>query len=126
MMDSKEHALVIGAGTFGLSTALELLRGGHKNFTLLNPYPVPSPLAAGNDISKIFQSVVRSQFFSDLSKESPRKWRDDPVYQPGYHETGIIYGASMEESYAEIYNQYMMLQEDKDTTPCCLKHRLTF
>lgn len=113
-MDPEEHVLIIGAGTFGLSTALELLRGGHKNVTLLDAYPVPSPLAAGNDVNKIFQSVVRSQFYSDLSKESLRKWRDDPVYQPAYHETGIIYGASMEESYAEIYKQYEMLQEDKN------------
>lgn len=113
-MDPGEHILIIGAGTFGLSTALEILRKGHKNLTLLDPYPVPSPMAAGNDVNKIFQSVVSSKFYSKLSKEGLKKWKSDPIYKPAYHETGIIYSASMSESYAEIHEQYEMLQQEGD------------
>lgn len=111
-MDPDNHILIIGAGTFGLSTALEILRKGHKNLTLIDPYPIPSPIAAGNDVNKIFQSVVNSKFYSDLSMESLKKWKNDKIYKDAYHETGIIYGASMKESYEEIHEQFEMLQND--------------
>lgn len=113
-MNPEEHILIIGAGTFGLSTCLEILRKGHKNITLLDPYPTPSPLSAGNDVNKIFQSLVHSKFYSDLSLESLKKWKSDPIYKDAYHETGIIYGASMEESKIEIGEQYERLLKDEN------------
>lgn len=111
-MNPDDHILIVGAGTFGLSTALEILRKGHKNLTLIDPYPIPSPLSAGNDVNKIFQSVVNSKFYSNLSMESLKKWKNDKIYKDAYHETGIIYGASMKESYDEIQEQFEMLQND--------------
>lgn len=104
--------LVVGAGTFGLSSALELLRRGHKNVTILDPYPIPSPLAAGNDQNKIFQTAVTyDDFHTKLSFESLKKWRTDEVYSPAFHETGIIYGASNPDSYHEIMEDYNWLKE---------------
>jgi sarcosine oxidase/L-pipecolate oxidase len=47
--------LIIGAGTWGCSTALHLARRGYTNVKVLDPYPVPSPIAAGNDINKIME-----------------------------------------------------------------------
>lgn len=47
--------LIVGAGTWGCSTALHLARRGYKNVTVLDPHPVPSPIAAGNDINKIME-----------------------------------------------------------------------
>lgn len=47
--------LIIGAGTWGCSTALHLARRGYTNVKVLDPHPVPSPIAAGNDINKIME-----------------------------------------------------------------------
>lgn len=47
--------LIIGAGVWGCSTALHLARRGYANVTVLDPYPIPSPIAAGNDINKIME-----------------------------------------------------------------------
>lgn len=47
--------LIVGAGTWGCSTALHLARRGYKHVTVLDPHPVPSPIAAGNDINKIME-----------------------------------------------------------------------
>jgi sarcosine oxidase/L-pipecolate oxidase len=47
--------LIIGAGTWGCSTALHLARRGYKNITVLDPYAIPSPISAGNDINKIVE-----------------------------------------------------------------------
>lgn len=49
--DSK--ILIVGAGTWGCSTALHLARRGYKNITVLDSHPVPSAISAGNDVNKI-------------------------------------------------------------------------
>ena len=54
------QVLIRGAGLFGLSTAIELLRRGHR-VTVVEPGPVPSPRAASNDLNK----VVRSEYAGD-------------------------------------------------------------
>lgn len=45
--------LVVGAGTWGASTALHLARRGYTNVTVLDAYPQPSAISAGNDVNKI-------------------------------------------------------------------------
>lgn len=110
-LDPQKHVLIIGGGTFGLSTALELLRSGHKNVTIVDPYPVPSPLSAGNDVNKVFQSIVESKFYTDLAQESLAKWRSDPVYKPAFHETGIIYGGTQDESVEWVHDRYQTLKD---------------
>lgn len=47
--------LIIGAGTWGCSTALHLARRGYRNVKVLDPHGVPSPIAAGNDVNKIME-----------------------------------------------------------------------
>lgn len=116
-LSPEEHVLIVGAGTFGLSTALELLRKGHKNLTILDPYPVPSPLSAGNDVNKILQSRVQDEFDSKLALEALAKWKNDPVYKPAYHETGIIYAGTGAEAVDEIkYRKGILKKEGKDIT----------
>lgn len=51
----KSSILIVGAGTWGCSTALHLARRGYKNIRVLDPYGVPSPIAAGNDVNKIME-----------------------------------------------------------------------
>lgn len=54
-LNTSSSILIIGAGTLGCSTALHLARRGYNNVTVLDPHPVPSPIAAGNDINKIME-----------------------------------------------------------------------
>lgn len=89
--------LVVGAGTWGCSTALHLARRGYKNITVLDKYEVPSPISAGNDVNKIveqgsFQSTESGQedvtpILLDLATKG---WMTDPVFMPFYHDTGYI------------------------------------
>lgn len=55
--------LIIGAGTWGCSTALHLARRGYTNIKVLDPYPIPSPISAGNDVNKIVEMGL-SPFFT--------------------------------------------------------------
>ncbi|MGA7306764.1 MAG: FAD-dependent oxidoreductase [Rhodothermales bacterium] len=83
--------LIVGGGIFGLTAAIELKRRGH-GVTLVDPGPIPHPLAASTDISK----VVRMEYGVDLlymemverAIEGWRQWNvsfDEELY----HESGV-------------------------------------
>jgi glycine/D-amino acid oxidase-like deaminating enzyme len=60
-MTKSSDVLVIGAGAFGMTAALEL-RGRGFSVTVIDPGPIPHLLAASTDVSK----VVRMEYGSDL------------------------------------------------------------
>lgn len=83
--------LIVGAGIFGVTAALELSRRGHR-VAILDPGPLPHPLAASTDISK----VIRMEYGPDeqymaMVEQSLSGWQywneefDDSLY----HETGV-------------------------------------
>lgn len=55
MLPKDNSVLIIGAGTWGCSIALELARNGYSNVTVLDGEEVPSSIAAGNDLNKIME-----------------------------------------------------------------------
>lgn len=88
--------LVIGGGVFGLTAAIELRRRGHQ-VAVLDPGPVPHPLAASTDISK----VIRMEYgpdeaymaLAERAREGWLHWNDAWRAQgqkPLYHETGVL------------------------------------
>jgi glycine/D-amino acid oxidase-like deaminating enzyme len=87
-------AIVVGAGIFGLTSALELRTRGYA-VTILDAGPVPHPLAASTDISK----VVRIEYGADemymaLAEEARERWltwNRDLFRTPLYHETGATF-----------------------------------
>lgn len=97
------NILIIGAGTWGSSTALHLARRSYCNLTVLDPYPTPSPIAAGNDVNKILelsssapQGSVERIVSDKLAHAAIRGWKEDRVYQGLYHETGAVTAATSE------------------------------
>lgn len=93
--------LVVGAGTWGSSTALHLARRGYRRVTVLDPYPVPSAISAGNDVNKIveqgsFSGVEDDEAYvsNTLLIQATEGWLSDPVFKPFYHGTGYIIAAS--------------------------------
>lgn len=84
--------LILGAGIFGLSTAIELRK---QKFTVavLNPGEIPHPHAASTDISK----VIRMEYGTDveylrMAAQSMEGWRDwnDLFGEEIYHEEGYL------------------------------------
>jgi sarcosine oxidase / L-pipecolate oxidase len=53
-MSSPNTIVVVGAGIYGATAALELRRRGYE-VTLIDPGPLPHPLAASTDISKVIR-----------------------------------------------------------------------
>lgn len=91
-MNNDSTILIAGAGVFGLTAALELNRRGHA-VTVVDPGPVPHPLASSTDISK----VIRMEYGSDLfytekaaqARSGWLRWNEDFGEQL-YHETGLL------------------------------------
>ncbi|PYL12401.1 MAG: sarcosine oxidase, partial [Verrucomicrobia bacterium] len=49
-------AIVVGAGINGVTAAIELKKRGHR-VVLVDPGPLPHPLAASTDISKAVRAA---------------------------------------------------------------------
>jgi glycine/D-amino acid oxidase-like deaminating enzyme len=84
---------VIGAGVYGATAALALRRRGYA-VTLLDPGPLPHPLAASTDISKVVRMDYGpdSDYFALMERalNGWRRWnRDWP--EPLFHEGGVMF-----------------------------------
>src|SRR5256714_12502618 len=83
--------LVAGAGVFGVTAAIELRKRGHA-VVLVDPGPLPHPLAASTDISK----AVRLEYGADepytaLAEEAIEGWRRwNRDLGTLYHEEGLL------------------------------------
>jgi sarcosine oxidase/L-pipecolate oxidase len=60
--------LIVGAGTFGLSTAYHLAKDGYTAITVLEKASsIPSALSAGFDLNKIIRAEYEDPFYADLA-----------------------------------------------------------
>lgn len=91
-MASDNTVLVLGAGIFGLAAALELQQRGHQ-VTVADPGPVPHPLAASNDVSRMVRMDYGSDgLYSTLGAEAIEGWRrwNARWGRDLFHEDGIL------------------------------------
>ncbi|KAE8393730.1 FAD dependent oxidoreductase [Aspergillus alliaceus] len=80
--------LIIGAGVFGLSTALELSSRGYKNITVLDRYPPPVPDSSSVDISRIIRTEYADPVYSQMAQEALKGWKSE--YKDNYYHTGFV------------------------------------
>ena len=57
---------------------------------LIDQTPYPCPLAASHDINKIIQADFSDRLYCKLALQAQKSWRDDPIFQPYYHQTGMV------------------------------------
>jgi len=105
--------VVIGGGIFGVTAALELQQRGYAT-VLLDPGPLPHPLAASTDISK----AVRMEYGADdhymamveVCIPTWREWNEE-FGETLYHETGVTMFTRNEMSPGGFeYESYNMLR----------------
>ncbi|KAF3909503.1 hypothetical protein AA313_de0203907 [Arthrobotrys entomopaga] len=84
--------LIVGAGTFGASAALHLIKSyPSAKVTIIDQTQFPCAAAAGHDLNKIIRAEYEDAFYMKLAMEAQEMWRQDPIFKPYYHETGIIF-----------------------------------
>ncbi|KAH8828220.1 FAD dependent oxidoreductase [Flagelloscypha sp. PMI_526] len=91
-MDLREPIIIVGAGCFGSSTALHLIRAGFKNVTILDKsLEIPSPDQASNDLNRIVRTSYSDPVYARLAKEAIESWKADAqTFGHAYHESGVL------------------------------------
>jgi glycine/D-amino acid oxidase-like deaminating enzyme len=85
--------IVVGAGINGVTAAIELKKRSHK-VVLVDPGPLPHPLAASTDISKAVRAAYGAdEEYTKLAERSIRLWRErnKEFGVELYHEVGVLF-----------------------------------
>src|SRR5438132_3129492 len=87
------RVIVVGAGINGVTAAIELKKRGHE-VTLVDPGPLPHPLAASTDISMAVRRAYGGDedytALADRSIKLWRKWNEEYCVEL-YHEVGVMF-----------------------------------
>ncbi|TWU70938.1 hypothetical protein ED733_002016 [Metarhizium rileyi] len=83
-----EPVVIVGAGVFGLSTALELTKRGYTNITILDRYLPPAVDGSSVDISRIIRFDYGDPFYSKMAREAVQLWATE--YPDHYHQVGFL------------------------------------
>src|SRR5438034_3418709 len=85
--------VVVGAGITGVTAAIELKERGHE-VLLVDPGPLPHPLAASTDISKAVRAAYGAdEDYTALAERSIKRWREwnEEFGTKLYHEVGVMF-----------------------------------
>ena len=85
--------IVVGAGINGVTTAIELRKRGQE-VVLVDPGPLPHPLAASTDISKAVRAAYGAdEEYTELAERSIERWRkwNQQFGTQLYHEVGVMF-----------------------------------
>jgi glycine/D-amino acid oxidase-like deaminating enzyme len=87
------RTIVVGAGIKGVTAAIELKKRGHE-VVLVDPGPLPHPLAASTDISKAVRAAYGpDETYTELAERCIplwKKWNAEFGIEL-YHETGVLF-----------------------------------
>lgn len=86
-LSKNESILIVGAGVFGLSTALELNRRGYTNITVVDRYAPPAIDGSSVDISRIIRIDYADPVYCQMAAEAYKGWTTE--YRDQYHESGF-------------------------------------
>lgn len=68
-----KRILIIGGGTFGLSSAYHLSKAGYREVTVLEKGAlIPSQASAGNDLNKIIRAEYEDPWYAELALVRPQ------------------------------------------------------
>ncbi len=91
-MTKPQSILIVGAGIYGITAALELAARGHA-VQVFDPGPLPHPDAATTDISKVLRMDYGSdEFYWDLMLAAFDRWDEwnKGFSRPLWHQTGFL------------------------------------
>ena len=106
--------VIVGAGVNGVTAAIELKKRGHQ-VILIDPGPLPHPLAASTDISKAVRAAYGADDdYTELAARSIKLWRkwNEEFGIELYHEVGVMFVRRREMEPGDFeYESFKMLQK---------------
>ncbi|KAJ5923230.1 L-pipecolate oxidase [Penicillium verhagenii] len=82
-----DSILIVGAGVFGLSTALELKQRGYTDITVLDRYTPPVVDGSSVDLSRIIRIDYADPVYCQMAREAYAGWTTE--YKEEYFESGF-------------------------------------
>ncbi|ETI25601.1 hypothetical protein G647_02375 [Cladophialophora carrionii CBS 160.54] len=118
------HILIVGAGVFGLSTALSLIHNptyDGARITIIDSSPtLPNPSGSSVDANRIVRADYANKQYAQLALQAQELWRDGRMESWGgegrYHEPGFVLTAvADQDAYlaGALSNVRSLAQEDK-------------
>ncbi|KAI8625007.1 sarcosine oxidase [Xylariaceae sp. FL1651] len=89
-MTASSSYMIVGAGVFGASTALHLARTLPNAKITLVDQQRPNQAAASSDLNKVIRADYDDIVYMQLGLEAQASWRNDPIFKPWYHESGLL------------------------------------
>lgn len=80
--------LIVGAGVFGLSTALELKNRGYSDVTVMDRYLPPVIDGSSVDISRVIRVDYADPLYAQMAREAHEGWTT--TYKDHYHSSGFV------------------------------------
>src|SRR2546423_15399614 len=106
---------VVGAGINGVVAAIELRKRGH-DVVLVDPGPLPHPLAASADISKVVRTAYGAdEDYTALAERSIKLWRkwNEEFDAKLYHEVGVMFVRRREMKPGDFEYESFKLQQKR-------------
>lgn len=95
--------VIVGAGCFGIATALELSKRSEFDGTkivLVNKTQGPDPDCSSYDINRIVRADYTNPLYAVLAEEALTEWQDGKWGQAGrFHQSGLLMLAGAKEGY---------------------------
>lgn len=113
---ASESYLIVGAGVFGVSTAYELIKKHPRaSVTIVDRdyWDADSRVAASWDWNKVVRADYDDIIYCKLALEAQDVFREDPLYQPYFHQTGI-YWICRSDYAGEVIDNYKKLGRKAD------------
>lgn len=84
------RVVIVGAGVFGLGTALRLTEEGYSSVTVLDRALPPVPDGSSNDISRVIRFDYGDEVYARMAKEAYDLWVT-PTYSEAFHQTPCLW-----------------------------------
>ncbi|EYE94322.1 NAD(P)/FAD-dependent oxidoreductase [Aspergillus ruber CBS 135680] len=88
--DKNQKIIIVGAGIFGLGTALTLKQQGYQNVTVLDRALPPVPDGSSNDISRVIRFDYGDEVYARMAKEAYDLWLT-PTFKEAFHQTPCLW-----------------------------------
>ncbi|KIW45222.1 uncharacterized protein PV06_03624 [Exophiala oligosperma] len=89
-----EAVAILGAGAWGLSTAVHLLESGYTDISVFDQASeIPSPYSGAYDLNKIVRAEYEDEFYTELALRAINKWKT-PFWGANFHQLGYVLATS--------------------------------
>lgn len=89
-IDKNQRIIIIGAGAFGLGTALRLVEEGYRSVTVLDRAVPPVPDGSSTDISRVIRFDYGDDVYARMGKEAYDLWKT-PAYNNAFYPAPVLW-----------------------------------